>query len=99
GPFRLLLLVHGLLQLPRQNSLDGHGLRGGYRRLTRCWLEAELHAQLNLARTGGEIGPKRFQSRLPKDGRVGQKIMGLIELHAIKEIGKLEVEVEHDAVW
>src|SRR5215472_18235033 len=57
-------------------------------------LEAELHAQLNLAGAGGEVGPADLGRGVPKDVRVRQKSIRLIELHTVEEIIELEAHVE-----
>jgi len=60
----------------------------------KCSLEAEPRAQLNLTRASAKVRPQRLRSGVAEDGCVGQKIVGLSELHAVEEIVEFKTHVE-----
>src|SRR5579864_3266361 len=86
--------------VPRNFYYDANGcLSNDLRRICMTQrLKAELHAQLNLARAGGEVRANVFGRGVPKDVRVGQEGVRLVELHAVEQVIELEAQVEFDAL-
>ena len=49
-------------------------------------------------RASGKVGPERLRRGVTEDRRVGQKIVGLTELHAVEEIVEFKAHVESQAL-